>query len=74
MSNWSSYFDKVEPKNWRFFDFYQYRKLQPDFSTFRKESFILKKSLENLMKCSSRDAKERAKILLDAHKASTLYL
>ncbi len=37
-----------------------------------KESFILRKSLENLMEKGSREAKNRAKSLLDVYKASIL--
>jgi hypothetical protein len=72
MTDWEAYFDEVQPENWRFLGFYQYRRNQTNFSSFQKEAFKLKRSLENLFKKGSTKARYRAKKLLDAYKASII--
>ncbi|CAG8616063.1 4450_t:CDS:10, partial [Ambispora leptoticha] len=62
-SRWCAYFDKTDPKEYCFLDFYEYRSKQVDFTfSFQKESYKLQMDLDNLMKDGSEESKETAMI------------
>ncbi|CAJ0877934.1 22159_t:CDS:10 [Entrophospora sp. SA101] len=60
----SSYFINISPEEWKFSEFYKYRQQENDFtSSFRKEAFILRRSLDYLMKEGSSEVKNYATLL-----------
>nr|CAG8612211.1 1254_t:CDS:2 [Entrophospora candida] len=66
----NSYFIEIPPKEWKFVNFYKYRQQENDFTnSFQKEAFILKRSLEYLLKNGTSEAKNHAALLNNKYKA-----
>ncbi|CAJ0764781.1 4614_t:CDS:2, partial [Entrophospora sp. SA101] len=60
----SSYFINISPEKWKISEFYKYRQQGNDFtSSFWKEAFILRRSLNYLMKGDSSEVKNYATLL-----------
>nr|CAG8469168.1 7890_t:CDS:2 [Entrophospora candida] len=68
----NSYFIEIPPKEWKFVNFYEYRQQENDFTnSFQKEAFILKRSLEYLLKNGTSEAKNHAALLNNKYKANS---
>lgn len=70
----SSYFINIRPEEWKISEFYEYRQKEKDFpSSFQKETFILRRSLDYLMKDGSPEAKNYA-TLLDKNSRQVMFV
>ncbi|CAG8540104.1 4200_t:CDS:2 [Paraglomus occultum] len=65
-----SYFYEVDPKNWRFVDFYRHRQSRGEFSaSFKTEALVLRRSLDYQLEKGSEQAKVYAERLLGVFSA-----
>src|SRR5436190_19534222 len=66
-----SYFYEIDPKNWRFVDFYRHRQSRGEFSaSFKTEALVLRRSLDYQLEKGSEEAKVYAERLLGVFSAS----
>ncbi|CAG8707098.1 6133_t:CDS:10, partial [Funneliformis mosseae] len=72
-SSWYAYFDKTQPKNYRFLGFYEYRSKQVDFTfSFRTESYKLQMDLYCLINNGTEEMKKIASQLNNIFKRALI--